>query len=67
MRTVHARVALLLNEVIAERDQPLSMVPVDGNTLRRITSGEKDYMFSTLVEVAGALGYDVVVNLRVQS
>jgi hypothetical protein len=67
MRTVHERIATLLTEVLTDRGKPLSTVPIPANTLRRVTGGHDDYMLSTLVEVSEALGYDVVVNLRVKA
>jgi hypothetical protein len=64
MTSVHVRVAALLSEVITERGQPLRHISVDPNTLRRVTSGKNDYVLSSLVGIAAALGYEVVINLR---
>jgi hypothetical protein len=64
MSPVHDRIALLITEILHERGQPLATVAVPQSTLARVAGGRRDYLLSTLIEVAGAVGFDVVVNLR---
>jgi hypothetical protein len=61
---VHARVASLLAEIIHTRGLRLEDIPVPHSSRVRLLSGNTDYLLSTLVSMASALGYDVVVNLR---
>lgn len=63
-RAVHARVANLVTELLMKRAQTLNTIGVPQNTLTRVAGGKADYLVSTLVEVADALGCDVVVNFR---
>jgi hypothetical protein len=65
--TVAVRVASLLAEIIHTRGLRLQDIPVPQSSIVRLTSGKDDYLLSTLVGMASALGYDVVINLRERS
>lgn len=64
MRVLHNRIAALVTEILADRMQPVNTVAIPERTLSRVTSGRDDYLLSTLVDVVGELGYDIVLNLR---
>lgn len=61
---VHVRIAKLFDEVLTDRRMPLNSVEVSLSTLNRVRGGRVDYMLSSLVDVATALGYEVVIHLR---
>lgn len=64
MSPVHVRVAALITEILNLRGSPLTTVAIPASTLSRVSGGRRDYLLSTLIEVADAIGYDVVVHLR---
>ena len=65
MSPTHTRIGKLISELLQARMARLdSVTAVSRSTLWRIAGGSHDYMLSSLIEVAHALGYEVVINLR---
>jgi hypothetical protein len=66
-RTLHRRVSSLVTEILTGQNKALTTISIPQRTLSRVVSGREDYLLTTLVDVADALGCDVVINLRVRA
>ena len=62
--TMRQRVARLVREALDERGMTYEQTGLSSTTLSVLISGKSDVRLCTLVRVAEALNYDVVINLR---
>lgn len=65
-RRVLTRVASLLREVVQDDGHLGSPLVKTNRSVERVLGGKNHYL-ATLVGVAGAFGYDVVIHLRRRS